>query len=223
MQSGAGLKNITNKHLKIKIIKMTKTNKKTKIYMTKKRKHKIFMRNSIIITIAFFLGVAFTGNAQVKLDNEVSYQTPDITYKALRIAPVVIESPEIRYANLLKGNKVFSEYINGIKVKRNNPGNLRCHNQPNSTCVNGFANFPNIVIGFRALIKQVELDQSRDLSLRQFLTKYSPPHENNTEHLIRRASKVLNLEEKELINYLDTIKLAQFMANQEFSVKIVEF
>lgn len=147
--------------------------------------------------------------------------------KYISVDKIVVKAPakgtDERYYYLLENNKVFREYINSLNVKRNNPGNLRCANQLNSTCEGGFAKFPDVVDGFRALVKQCELDQSRDLTLRQFITKFSPHSENDTEHLIRVATNKLNLEEQELINYLDTIKLAQFMVSQEFSIEVVDF
>jgi hypothetical protein len=145
----------------------------------------------------------------------------------VEVEKIVTKAPamgaEERYYFLLENNKVFRDYVYSINVKRNNPGNLRCADQPNSTCVGGFASFPNIELGFRALVLQCELDQSRNFTLRQFITKFSPHKENDTEHLIRVASEKLNLEEQELINYLDTIRLSQFMTSQEHSIAMVDF
>jgi len=132
-------------------------------------------------------------------------------------------SPEEKYYELIKSNKEFSQYVMGISLPCNNPGNLRYASQPMASNHNGFACFPSIRSGFRSLIKQLEKDQSRNLTLRQFITKYSPPVENDTEWLIKVASRELNLEEGELISYLDTIKLAQYMADQEHSIKIVNY
>jgi len=133
-----------------------------------------------------------------------------------------ILDPEKKYYYLLETNENFRNYINSIIVKRNNPGNLRCGGQPSSTCDNGFANYKFITFGFRGLIKQIELDQSRNLTLEQFINKYSPPHENDTPHLINRAEQELKATRGQNINEFDTIKLAMVMTKQEWSIPYPE-
>lgn len=123
------------------------------------------------------------------------------------------------YQTLLETDVKFKEYVNNIDVKRNNPGNLRFAGQPNAINDNGFAKFPNIQIGFRALIMQIKADQGRELTLEQFITKYSPPCENDTPHLIRRAEELTSENRTHKINNIDTVFLAKVMANQEFSIK----
>lgn len=147
--------------------------------------------------------------------------------KYIEVPEVIVRLPltdaEARYYNLLENNKAFRNYVNSINVPRNNPGNLECKNQPRSGCKGRFATFQNIRDGFRALVLQCELDQNRNETLREFMEGYAPHFENDTEGLIEFASEKLNLEEGELINYLDTIRLAQHIAQQEHGVKPVEF
>lgn len=128
-------------------------------------------------------------------------------------------TPDDEYYKRLNQDDTFSNYINGIHVKRNNPGNLRCAGQPNTTCDNGFAVFPNIIAGFRGLIMQLDLDQSRNLTLEQFISKYSPAHENDTPHLINRAEEESGINRKDNINKINTIHLAQIMTKQEWSIR----
>lgn len=133
---------------------------------------------------------------------------------------VITPDKHIDYQTLLSTDSKFRSYIYNIKVKRNNPGNLRFARQPNAINTNGFAEFPDIVIGFRALIMQIKLDQSRDLTIEQFITKYSPPHENDTPHLIKRAEELTGKTKTYKINNINTIFLAKVIANQEHSIKL---
>jgi len=120
-----------------------------------------------------------------------------------------------RFENDLK----FRNYILNLKVKRNNPGNLRYARQPHAWSKNGFAAFPNIVIGFRALIKQVEIYQNKNVSVRQFLSKYSPHSENDTEWLIKCMANALQVTEDTNIKKINTVLLAQYIVKQEYSIK----
>jgi len=45
--------------------------------------------------------------------------------------------------------------------------------------------------GFQALIYQVQLDQSRGLTLAQFVNKYAPPTENDTNLYVQQMSQWL--------------------------------
>ena len=66
--------------------------------------------------------------------------------------------------------------------RTNNPGNLRYVGQRESTGEDehGMAVFPTPWAGWRALHRQIELDQNRGLTLRQFINKYAPSNENDT-------------------------------------------
>lgn len=135
-------------------------------------------------------------------------------------------------------NASIEEYIKTIKVEingtgsnlgntlakdNNNPGNLIFAGQPNALKGDGgFAKFPTPELGFRALIKQVQADQRRNLSLRDFITKYAPPTENNTEKYIKDVSSELGIEESKNIAELDPIELAKKMAKFESNTTITE-
>lgn len=131
---------------------------------------------------------------------------------------IVVIEKEIINTDAISGELL--DYVMSLewKVKRNNPGNLRCANQPYAGCENGFAVFPNIVVGFQALVNQVKLDQSREFTLAEFINKYSPPEENDTPWLIKCASKEFNISYDTPIKYIDPIVLAKYMVKQEYSI-----
>lgn len=78
--------------------------------------------------------------------------------------------------------------------RQRNPGNLRFAGQKNAVRgEKGFAKFKTHQDGFNALIAQIKLDASRNLTLRQFIYKYAPPKENNTAAYLRSVSKSLGI------------------------------
>lgn len=150
---------------------------------------------------------------------------PKIIEIAKKISPQPVEAQIIKTVVVEKKDEILDknllDYVMSLdnKVKRNNPGNLRCADQLYSTgCQNGFAVFPNIIIGFRALVEQVKLDQGRELSLERFISKYSPEHENDTPWLIKCASNELGLDKEVNIKYIEPILLAKYMVKQEYSI-----
>jgi hypothetical protein len=74
-----------------------------------------------------------------------------------------------------------------LSIKNNNPGNLRMAGQPGAQeGLEGFASFSTPGQGLNALTRQIVLDtQTRGLTLGEFITKYAPPSENDTEGYIR--------------------------------------
>ena len=74
-----------------------------------------------------------------------------------------------------------------LSVRNNNPGNLRMAGQPGAEeGIEGFASFSTPGQGLNALTRQIVLDtQTRGLTLGEFITKYAPPSENDTEGYIR--------------------------------------
>jgi hypothetical protein len=62
--------------------------------------------------------------------------------------------------------KVIIPNKNSLAFKNNNPGNLRFANQKNAIQGHGgFAKFRTVEDGFQGLIRQIVLDQTRDLQL----------------------------------------------------------
>lgn len=206
---------------------MKNKNKKAKrTYMTKKRKHQRDVR--LMVTIILFI-VSFSLIQKCLIPTELAEASGEYLYNHFPEADdVEIQEPVSTsdyYWQLIKKNKEFGSYVHSINVRNNNPGNLLYAGQPNATPCDyrGFACFPSPEIGFRALVMQIDLDQTRDLTIEEFIHKYSPPHENDTVHLIREASRKLDVDKNTNIDVIDTFKLAQVMASQEFGIKIVEF
>lgn len=74
-----------------------------------------------------------------------------------------------------------------LAQRNNNPGNLR--SSPYATGSNsGYAVFSDAQTGYNALLYQIQLDQSRGLSLAGFISKYAPPSENNTTNYLQFVS-----------------------------------
>jgi len=156
------------------------------------------------------------------LTNHFSYLIPSphttmIVEVAEEVVPVL--SPIEDFYHQFENNIEFRNYITDLRVKRNNPGNLRFANQPGAINNGGFAEFKTPLLGFRALVLQMAVDQTRDLTIRTLLEKYSPPHENSTEHLISAMSDRLGLLESTNIKNINTVRLAQDITRQEHSVK----
>ena len=97
-----------------------------------------------------------------------------------------------------------------LSVQNNNPGNLRLAGQPGAVeGEGGFAAFSTPGQGLTALTRQVVLDtQTRGLTLEDFLNKYAPPSENQTNRYIdfverqtglRRDQKVPEFKIPELV------------------------
>ncbi len=66
-----------------------------------------------------------------------------------------------------------------IAQRNNNPGNLRYAPNQTGTDKSGYAIFDSPQEGWNALQRQIGLDQSRGLTLREFIYKYAPPSDNN--------------------------------------------
>lgn len=103
----------------------------------------------------------------------------------------------------------------------NNVGNLRYAGQAGATQgEGGFAKFPTPEAGFYALINQIQLDQTRQLSLSKFVNKYAPPSENNTTEYVKYVSSALGVPSTIDISMINPIDLAKVIALKESSTKI---
>ena len=90
---------------------------------------------------------------------------------------------------------------NVMSVVNNNPGNLRMAGQAGATeGKGGFAAFETPQAGLQALRRQVALDtQERGMNLSQFLSKYAPPSENDTQKYIDFVSRKTGLDPEQRI------------------------
>jgi len=69
------------------------------------------------------------------------------------------------------------------RAQRNkNPGNLKFAKQEGAVGQDdrGFAVFKTDIDGWQALVKQIQLDAKRGLTIERFVKKYAPPTENDS-------------------------------------------
>lgn len=98
----------------------------------------------------------------------------------------------------------------------NNPGNLRFVGQQGATKgENGFAKFSSPEAGVKALESQIKLDASRGLTLQQFINKYAPPTENNTNQYLAQMTQILGVPPTTKISNVDIKRLTQAIALKE--------
>ncbi|MGB4222669.1 MAG: hypothetical protein WBJ54_02510 [Syntrophorhabdus sp.] len=101
--------------------------------------------------------------------------------------------------------------------KTHNPGNLRYAKQTEAIGKDewGMAIFPNDPAGWRALHAQIALDQSRGMTVRQFVAKYAPEVENNTSAYLQFVTKHMKCEPDEPLENLSRFALAGVIAVYE--------
>lgn len=119
---------------------------------------------------------------------------------------------------------IDSVYIpsGSLADRNNNPGNLRFVGQTGATMgEGGFAKFASAEDGFQALINQVQLDQSRGLTLQQFIAKYAPPTENDTSLYVTQMAQWLGVDPSMKLSDIDTQKLAENIAKKESGTQMV--
>ncbi|WP_445494395.1 lytic transglycosylase catalytic [Photorhabdus sp. SF281] len=100
-------------------------------------------------------------------------------------------------------------------LRNNNPGNLNFVGQRGATRENGegrFARFETAFDGLRALSRQLTLYASRGLTtVRDIITKYAPPEENDTEDYIAFLAKRLGVDPNAQLNLQDPQTLTAMM------------
>lgn len=107
--------------------------------------------------------------------------------------------------------------------KNNNPGNLRFVGQYGaSEGEGGFAKFNTPEEGWQALQNQIRLDQSRGLTLAQFVSKYAPPTENDTETYTQQMAQWLGADPNTPLSSLDYSTVAEMVARKESGSQFVD-
>lgn len=103
----------------------------------------------------------------------------------------------------------------------NNPGNLRFAGQAGAVQgEGGFAKFPTVEAGVKALENQIKVDASRGLSLASFISKYAPPSENDTSTYIKNVVKLTGASPLTPIADIDIKSLTRAIARLESSTTI---
>jgi hypothetical protein len=101
--------------------------------------------------------------------------------------------------------------------KNNNPLNLRYAGQyeANGKDEEGFAIFPTPAAGWRAAHAQIRLDQNRKLNLGDFIFKFAPPNENNTNAYLQFVMDELDMPYHIKLMDISPYALAGVMAQME--------
>lgn len=99
--------------------------------------------------------------------------------------------------------------------RNNNPGNLKYVGQAGAIGQDsrGFAIFDSVESGWNALQRQIQLDASRGLTLREFTYKYAPPSENNTTNYLSYLTGNLGLSADTPLASLNVIQNGNLFAN----------
>ncbi|NRN30596.1 lytic transglycosylase catalytic [Photorhabdus heterorhabditis] len=101
-------------------------------------------------------------------------------------------------------------------LRNNNPGNLNFVGQRGAALENPggrFARFETAFDGLRALSRQLTLYASRGLTtIRDIITKYAPPEENDTEDYIAFLTKWLSVDPDAQLNLQDPNTLTAMMS-----------
>lgn len=112
-----------------------------------------------------------------------------------------------------------------LSVQNNNPGNLRLAGQPGAVeGEGGFAAFASPGQGLRALTRQVVLDtQTRDMSLEDFLNKYAPPSENETNKYIDFVERQTGLDAKGKVPESKVPQLVRAIVRMEGGQEAIDY
>ena len=101
--------------------------------------------------------------------------------------------------------------------RNNNPLNLRFAKQKDATGKDddGFAIFPTPQAGWRAAHHQIKLDQKKGLTLKEFIFKFAPPNENDTNAYLEFVEDHLGDSNYTSLHFIDVYALAGVMAQYE--------
>lgn len=79
----------------------------------------------------------------------------------------------------------------------------------------GYCEFPTPEAGWRAAHRQIVLDQVRNLTLKQFIFKFAPPGENDTNEYLDFVISELHVPPDVPLSQLSKYALAGVMAKME--------
>jgi hypothetical protein len=103
----------------------------------------------------------------------------------------------------------------------NNPGNLRFVGQAGARQgTGGFAQFDSPEAGFEALKGQVRYDMNNGLNLEQFINKYAPPVENDTNSYLQTLVMATGASPNTPLSQIDVNTLARAIAQRESGTTI---
>ncbi|MBV6342775.1 hypothetical protein [Candidatus Magnetobacterium casense] len=101
--------------------------------------------------------------------------------------------------------------------RNNNPVNLRYAHQTEAVGkdADGFAVFGTPEAGWRAAHAQIRLDQTRGVSVREFIFKFAPPNENDTNAYLEFVLDELGIGSSTPLYSIGVYELAGVMAQYE--------
>lgn len=173
----------------------------------------LYYRRKLRIHITYLLIIITTlivGNSAILWKNELKYQSQFHGDEKNIISEVKIKTVLASANEEIK--LVTIGYKGSLADKNNNPGNLKFNNQIYATKGDGgFAKFDTSLRGYKELLRQIRIDQNRDYSLTEFISKYAPPSENNTRIYIQRVANNLKITPSTNISDINTRDLASEM------------
>lgn len=98
-------------------------------------------------------------------------------------------------------------YVPGAKPQRlNNPGDLRAAPWlPSPVIEGGYVHFGSVAQGIAGLYHQIALDVARGVTLRQLISKWAPPTENDTNAYIAAVAARTGLPLDQPLQELQTL------------------
>jgi len=118
--------------------------------------------------------------------------------------PEVVDRRIVTIATAIARREGFFAQGDTLAKRNRNPGNLRCASAylkaPYLAKVDGrnFCVFPSFELGWQALYFQVRLDMvERGKTLAQFIEKYAPPIENDTDAYVEFVAEYTGMDRDE--------------------------
>ena len=123
---------------------------------------------------------------------------------------------------ILNNGESFERRGGTIAWRNNNPGCIRYSQQAVELGAmgkaNGFAIFPDEATGTRAIESLLRSDRYYNLTIGAAITKYAPPHENNTEGYINHLCQMVGISKNIKINALNQNQMNKVVS----AIKIIE-
>ena len=119
-------------------------------------------------------------------------------------APVRVDIPSYRQRS---GQQIPA-------FRNNNPGNIR------NFRTGEFVRYDTPAAGVRALEQQLRIDTARDLTVEEFVYKYAPPGENDTERYIQQLTNSTGTTRSSSLRQVPLTELTSFIAKKESGTKI---
>jgi len=167
-------------------------------------------------TLEQYLGNGMWGTTIKDNFGKVQYlKTTDENGNTVYVDPVtgnVVNAPGTGTVNIPAGT---------LAAQNNNPGNIKYVGQANATeGAEGFAKFDTPEEGYQALKDLIDTYKSQNVTCNDFVAKYAPSTENDTQTYISQFCQSLGVKPTDNLNSLDTESIAQFMAKKESGTTI---